>query len=92
MGGGEKGVGMGRLKDHDITMEEWREYEFGGPIGSPTRITYRIANPARLYVRKGGTHHRVVDSRGVVHCVPAPGNGNCVLRWKVRKGAKSVAF
>jgi hypothetical protein len=59
----------------DLTTEEWREYEFGGRV-------YRIEHPKVLYVRPGGTTHRIVDSVGITHCVPAPGQGDCVLRWK----------
>lgn len=57
-----------------ITDEQWREYDFGGRV-------YRIENPVALYVRPGGTTHRVVDAAGVTHCVPAPGYNGCVLRW-----------
>ena len=57
----------------DITSEDWREYDFEGRV-------YRIEKPARLYV--GTTTHRVVDSEGVTHCVPAPGTKGCALRWK----------
>lgn len=32
----------------------------------------------------GRTTHRVTGSDGVVHCLPAPGNNGCVLRWKGR--------
>lgn len=67
---------MGDLITHDLTgTEEWREYDFGGR-------TYRIDNPKSVSFRPGGTTHRVVDSDDVVHCVPAPGQGDCVLRWK----------
>ncbi len=58
----------------DITNEEWREYSFNGTI-------YRIDKPKALYYRKGGATHRIVDSAGITHCIPAPGVGNCVLRW-----------
>lgn len=57
----------------DITTEEWREYDFDGR-------TYRIEKPKLLVI--GTTTHRVVDSAGVTHCVPAPGQSGCVLRWK----------
>lgn len=57
----------------DISDEEWREYDFGGRV-------YRIEDPRDLYV--GNSTHRVVDAKGVAHCVPAPGKSGCVLRWK----------
>jgi len=63
--------------------EAWREYEFEGRV-------YRIRNPESLAV--GLTTHRVVDSTGVVHCIPAPGYFGCVLRWMPRPGADPVAF
>jgi len=53
--------------------EEWREYDFYDRV-------YRINNPVKIYV--GTTTHRVVDSEGIVHCVPKPGSYGCVLRWK----------
>lgn len=66
-----------------ITDELWREYDFNGRV-------YRIDNPQELYV--GNTTHRIVDKEGVVHCIPAPGTGNCVLRWKVSEGQSPVRF
>jgi len=71
--------------ESDLTDEEYREYEFGGQ-------TYRINNPLKLFLRAGGTTHRVLDSEGIVHCVPAVGNFNCILRWKPRAGTPPVAF
>jgi len=56
-------------------VEDWREYDFNGRI-------YRIEKPVSVQFRPGGTTHRVVDSDGIVHSVPAPGAGDCVLRWK----------
>ena len=56
-------------------VEEWREYDFRDRV-------YRINNPVALYYRKGGTTHRVVDSEGVSHLVPAPGYNSCVVRFK----------
>jgi hypothetical protein len=56
-------------------VEEWREYDFGGRI-------YRIDKPQTVHYRQGGSTHRVTDAEGIVHCVPAPGQGDCVLRWK----------
>ncbi len=64
---------MDKLQPKDLTSEEWREYDYGGRV-------YRIERPQRLYV--GERTHRVVDAHGVTHCVPAPGVGDCALRWK----------
>lgn len=63
------------LLKHDISAESWREYDFGGRI-------YRINSPKYLYMRIGGTTHRVVDYNNIVHCLPAPGIHGCVLRWQ----------
>lgn len=65
--------------------ELWREYEFCNTI-------YRIDNPKELYFSQPGTTHRVVDSAGIVHCVPSPGSLGCVLRWFVKEGCSKVAF
>lgn len=69
----------------DITCELWREYDFSGRI-------YRIENPKQLFWRDGGTTHRIVDSDGIVHCVPAPGFFGCILRWKSIDANKPVEF
>ena len=71
----------------DISSECYREYEFGPSFD---RVTYRINNPVSLYV--GETTHRVIDMSGVVHCVPRPGECNCVLRWEVKAGHSPISF
>lgn len=73
------------LKKFDITDEEYREYDFGGRV-------YRIVSPMELYIRPGGSTHRVVDATGVVHCVPSPGIQGCVLRWKTINTERPVIF
>lgn len=73
------------LVKQELLTEEYREYDFGGRI-------YTIYNPKSLYYRVGGTTHRVVDSDDVVHCVPAPGNNGCVLRWKNKDITVPVNF
>ena len=73
------------LRPADLTVEEWREYDFGGRV-------YRVESPAALYTRPGGTTHRVVDASGIVHCLPAPGVNGCVLRWQARDRNKPVDF
>jgi len=76
----------------DLTNEKWREYEFFVDDDSDVVCIYRIKNPQKLFIRKGGTTHRVLDAKGVVHCVPGVGQQGCVLRWKPRKGTEPVAF
>lgn len=66
---------MSELKEYDLPDVEWREYDFNGRV-------YKIDKPIKLWIRPGGETHRVQDSTGVVHCVPAPGHYGCVLRWK----------
>lgn len=73
------------LKAHSLETERWREYDFHDRI-------YRIEDPAILYLRPGGTTHRVVDASGVVHLVPAPGFEGCVVRWKPRTETDPVQF
>lgn len=78
------------LVEGDLSDEDWREYEFDNGSGEPT--VYRIPNPQKLFFRKGGSTHRILDSKGVVHCVPAPGKEGCVLRWKTKDGLPPVKF
>lgn len=73
------------LKEFPLTTEAYREYDFEGRV-------YRINNPVTLFIRSGGTTHRVVDSDGVVHCPPAPGQYGCVLRWKNKDPSTPVNF
>ena len=73
------------LVSKEIECELWREYDFGGR-------NYRIDNPVSLHYRPTGTTHRVVDVNGVAHCVPAPGEKGCVLRWKNKYGLDRVNF
>jgi hypothetical protein len=79
-----------KLEKKDISTEAWREYDFVFN-DSECRI-YRIDNPVDLYIRSGGTTHRVVDSKGVTHCVPAPGQFGCILRWQGKDGGPDVSF
>lgn len=76
---------MGDITRHDLTDELWREYDFGGR-------TYRITEPKALFLRAGGSTHRVLDAGGIVHCVPVPGSRGCALRWKPRYPRRPVAF
>ena len=69
----------------DISMEEWREYDFSGRV-------YRIERPVTLFFREGGTTHRVLGKDGIVHCMPAPGVNGCVLRWKPADDEHPVQF
>ena len=73
------------LKLDDLTCELYREYDFGGRV-------YRISDPVGLYIRDGGTTHRVVDVDGMTHCVPTVGVNGCALRWIDRDPATPVKF
>lgn len=73
------------MKAYDLLVEEWREYDFNNRI-------YRILNPKTLFIKEGGTTHRILDSDDIVHCVPAPGYNGCVLRWKPRDLSNPVNF
>ncbi len=74
-----------KLTSYDISTEQYREYDFNGRV-------YKIDNPTTLYIGSGKTTHRVVDEKGVVHCVPAPGLGDCVLRWSSKNKNVPVNF
>lgn len=71
------------MTEKDLTKEQWREYDFGGRV-------YRIEGPKTLWI--GTTTHRVLDASGVVHCLPSPGQGDCVLRWHPKNAAEPVQF
>ena len=75
------------VSGQDISFEAWREYQWSGRDDP-----YIIRNPRTLFRRPGGTTHRIVDSKGVAHCVPAPGERGCVLRWKSRDPERPVVF
>jgi hypothetical protein len=84
---------MSDLIEKDISKELWREYEWVYFIDErPYTQTYRIKEPKKLFYRLGGTTHRVVDSWGIVHCIPVPGQLGCVLRWKNLDPEKPVNF
>ena len=76
---------MRELNEYDISKEKWREYDWGGRV-------YRIDDPVQLFIRPGGTTHRVVDAKGVVHCIPSVGVMGCVLRWVNQDADNPVNF
>lgn len=78
-----------KLKKYDLSDELWREYEYGD---EGHRVTYIINEPKTLYFASTCTTHRVLDSKGVVHCVPSVGVNGCALRWKTKPGVEPVAF
>lgn len=76
-----------------LTDEAWREYSWVVGLdrqGGTLMTTLRITDPVALWV--GETTHRVLDSEGIVHCVPTVGRFGCVLHWKPRPGTAPVAF
>ena len=74
----------------DLRDEEWREYEM--PDGNGGTFVYRIANPVTLFLREGGSTHRVLDAQGIVHLLPGPGYRGTAIRWKPRNPEAPVAF
>ena len=71
------------METKSLLDEHYREYDFSGRV-------YRIENPTSLFV--GTTTHRVLDSMGIVHCIPAPGISGCVLRWQPKQITNPVQF
>ena len=69
----------------DICDESWREYRYADQV-------VRIENPIYLYLKKGGTTHRILGGDGVMYCVPAVGVQGCFLRWKPKDMERPVAF
>lgn len=65
-----------------LACEAFREYEFTDPGAIGGRQRYRIERPVRLFRDRHGMTERVVDARGVSHCVPAPGVHGCVVRFQ----------
>lgn len=86
---------MADVKEYKLEGVIWREYEFmlefDGKFGLAPRV-YRIENPVLFYWAPGHTTHRVLDSEGVLHIVPAPGEKGCVMRQKKADGFPAVAF
>lgn len=76
---------MSRITRRDLTDEIWREYDIPG-----REKPYRIDEPVMLYRREGGTTHRVLDRRGIIHCVPF--DGKVVLRWATKAGCDPCKF
>ena len=73
------------MEPKDLTKELWREYHWEG-----RSVPYTISSPQKLWI--GTTTHRVLSADGVVHCLPAPGERGCVLRWKPKDADDPVQF
>lgn len=67
----------------DLSNELEREYLF---VQTPVNMNnpYRIYNPVALIMRKDGSTHRIVDSKGSTHCVPYGKDVPVVLKWTDR--------
>lgn len=76
---------MSELKEYVLEDVLYREYDFNERI-------YKIHNPVKFWHRTGGETHRVLDSDGVVHIVPAPGVNGCVMRYKKIDGVDPCKF
>ena len=77
------------MEQRDISTELWREYDWKSNFEGDTRC-YRIVKPVALWV--GTTTHRVLDSNGIVHCIPTVGSYGCVLRWQNKDPKNPVNF
>jgi hypothetical protein len=75
------------LIEIDLTSELWREYDI---VGRPE--PWRIEQPQKLFIRPGGTTHRVVDATGRVHCIPFGNDCATVLCWESRDSQRPVNF
>ena len=62
-----------------VGIEDYREYDFVDANG--IERVYRIDYPMKLEFKKGASTHRITDTNGVVHVVPAPGHFGCVMRF-----------
>ena len=69
---------------YDLNDEVWREYSL-----NEGRV-YRIEEPCTLWV--GDTTHRVMDNKGIVHCVPFGPSSSTILKWKPRDPTKPIKF
>ena len=65
-------------KQVNLKMEAKRMYQWIDPMTGNKRV-YDIYAPVVLHV--GKTTHRVIDSSGLVHCVPSVGYFGCVVCW-----------
>lgn len=75
------------LTVRDLSGEVWRKYIFA------SGVVHFIEGPVKLYTRPGGTTHRIVDAKGIVHCIAFPGpNGDTVLQWSPKNDSVPVAF
>lgn len=66
------------LKSIDISTERWRSYNWLCPESHNPRH-FIIKNPATVHFRPRGLTHRVTNTQGVTHIVPAPGIYGCVV-------------
>ena len=72
------------MKKYDISAESGRTYEY--PDGS----SKTIKSPITLFIKEGGTGHRILDDKGVVHWVPV--NERYFLSWKPKDSDNPVQF
>jgi hypothetical protein len=81
------------LIKQDLSHTEWREYSWSFVLDGIVRERIcRIVNPINLYLKKGGSTHRVIDGEGIGYCVPAPGFFGCVIKWKPKDPNVPVKF
>lgn len=65
----------------DLSNEKTRVY-----VNPETGFEYVIEGPIALVIRNEGKTHRVVDARGIVHCVPR----NWIIQWLPKDPTRPV--
>jgi hypothetical protein len=91
---------LNRWRREDVSLPEaWRRIAHAEVIRPEPARDWRknpiVVWPERIAVRAlviPTTTHRVADIDGIVHCVPAPGEYGCVLRWQPRDAKEPVQF
>ena len=81
---------MSNLNEYDISTELYRTYRMINKVGQ--QVDYRIDGPITLFIRPGGSTHRVLDKAGIVHCVPAPEMFGSVIIWENKDSKKPCEF
>ncbi len=79
------------LIKRDITDEAVRIVRVHDQV-SGKRVPYEIPNPKSIFYYNGSSTMRILDSKGEVHLVPAPGYRGTVHSWIPRNIKDPVQF